>query len=168
MYKLAAVMAETPHTLHLTFTDGAAVTADVSSLLSGGGVFAPLRDPTFFAQVTVSARGRSLGWPGELDLDADSFRPETYADEPPEFPLSDFVPPQTANPVSQKLRQAVEASGEAQAVIARRAGMRQQALSRLIDPHYEGHSLATLTRLADALDMELRVEFVAKEGRAAS
>ncbi|OLV19783.1 DUF2442 domain-containing protein [Deinococcus marmoris] len=166
MYKLAAIVAEAPHILHLTFTDGAAVTADVSSLPSGGGVFAPLEDPAFFNQVAVGVRGRSLGWPGELDLDADSFRPETYGNMPPEFPLSDFVPPQTANPVSQKLRQAVEASGEAQAVIAQRAGMRQQALSRLIDPYYEGHSLATLTRLADALGMELRVELVPKEKRA--
>ncbi len=51
-------------------------------------------------------------------------------------------------------------------MIAQRAEMRQQALSRLIDPYYEGHSLATLTRLADALGMELRVELVPKEKRA--
>ncbi len=44
--------------------------------------------------------------------------------------------------------------------------MRQQVLSRLIGPYYKGHSLATLTRLAEALGMELRVELVPKEKRA--
>ncbi|CAM3345970.1 hypothetical protein DESA109040_08745 [Deinococcus saxicola] len=68
MYRLAAVIAEAPHTLHLTFTDGATVTADVSSLLTGGGVFAPLEDSAFFEGVAVGMRGRSLGWPDELDL----------------------------------------------------------------------------------------------------
>ncbi|WP_162176618.1 DUF2442 domain-containing protein [Deinococcus frigens] len=79
--------AEAPHTLHLTFTDGVKITTDLSSLLSIGSIFAPLRQPEFFERVAIGDKGRSLIWPGEIDLDANSFRPEKFLDRKSDYPL---------------------------------------------------------------------------------
>lgn len=162
MFKIAALTTEAPHFLHLVYTDGATVTVDLASLIEQGGVFSALANPVVFNQATLGPRGRSVVWLNDLDLDADAFRPETYQEVQPEFPLLHFVPPAIPNPVSLELRGLVEASHESQGHIAQRAGMKQQALSRLIDPYYDGHTLASLTRIADALGFEVQVNFIPK------
>jgi transcriptional regulator with XRE-family HTH domain len=48
-------------------------------------------------------------------------------------------------------------AGLSQRDLARRLGTSQQHVSRLESPGYAGHSLASLRRLAEALDAELRV-----------
>jgi hypothetical protein len=56
----------------LRWVGGAETSVDMAPLIACGGVFAVLSDPVLFAAVTVGPRGRSLVWPGELDLDADA------------------------------------------------------------------------------------------------
>jgi hypothetical protein len=55
------------YTLRLTFRDG--VVGDVSfANREWRGVFEPMRDPNFFAQVSVDPQWGTVVWPGELDM----------------------------------------------------------------------------------------------------
>ncbi|MFC4455392.1 XRE family transcriptional regulator [Deinococcus sonorensis] len=141
-------------TLHLTYSDGATVHADVSRLLSEDpGRSARLADRAVFEQVKPGPRGRSVTWPGDVDLDVQVFR-----HEPPAFPVLARTPPPTDNPISRALRAAVQASGFSQSEVARRAGMQQPNLARLLDPAYHGHSLNSLRQLAAALGLEVEIQ----------
>jgi len=54
--------------LRLTFSDGLVGDVDLSHLRELGGVFTPLRDPAFFAQVRVDREIGTITWPGGTDL----------------------------------------------------------------------------------------------------
>jgi hypothetical protein len=56
------------YTVHLCFEDGVAGDVDFSYLLDYGGVFEPLRDPAFFAQLRIDAEGDTLVWPNDADI----------------------------------------------------------------------------------------------------
>jgi hypothetical protein len=56
--------------LRLTFADGVLSELDLAAKFQGdvGPVFQPLRDPEFFAQVTVDAELGTITWPNGADL----------------------------------------------------------------------------------------------------
>jgi hypothetical protein len=56
--------------IRATFSDGAVKEIDLSELLAGGGVFAPIHQHReVFEQVRVNPETRTVEWPGEVDLD---------------------------------------------------------------------------------------------------
>jgi hypothetical protein len=57
--------------LHLRFEDGVEGVVDLAPHLSFQGVFEPLRDPAYFAQVRVDADLGTVAWPNRADLDPD-------------------------------------------------------------------------------------------------
>jgi hypothetical protein len=57
--------------LYLRFEDGIEGSIDLAPVLSFRGVFAPLRDPTYFAQVRVDEGLGTVVWPNGADLDPD-------------------------------------------------------------------------------------------------
>lgn len=57
------------HRLHLRFDDGVEGELDVARLVEFSGVFEPLRDATYFAQVRVVPELGTIGWPNGADLD---------------------------------------------------------------------------------------------------
>jgi len=57
--------------LFLRFGDGAAGEVDLAATLRFDGVFEPLRDPTYFAQVRVNPDLGTIVWPNGADLDPD-------------------------------------------------------------------------------------------------
>jgi hypothetical protein len=57
--------------LHLRFEDGVEGVVDLAPHLSFQGVFEPLRDPVYFAQVRVDADLGTVAWPNGADLDPD-------------------------------------------------------------------------------------------------
>ncbi len=65
-----------PHQLVLRFDDGTQRRVDVLPLLNGP-VFEPLRDPDYFARVTVDPVSRTVVWPNGADL-----APEALKDLP--------------------------------------------------------------------------------------
>jgi len=67
--------------LHLSYADGKTVTVDFAPLVRRGGVFAPLSEPGFFAQVSVGEHGRHICWPGELEFCADALWLQGQPDE---------------------------------------------------------------------------------------
>ncbi len=58
--------------LRLTFSDGKTAELDLEPRIFGrGGVFTPLEDVDYFAQVAVDPEARTLVWPNGVDLDPD-------------------------------------------------------------------------------------------------
>ncbi len=165
MYRIDSIQPGEGYTLHLTYTDGATVHADLSGLMARPGVFAPLTDRAFFEQVHTDRRGRVITWPGELDLDPDVFRMD---DDDPNKPDGFRTLSRTAgrepDPVSQEVARAVRDSGLKQGEVAERAGMQQPNVARLMDPDYHGHSVSALRRVAEAMNLQLAVGFVATDG----
>ena len=60
--------------LYLRYADGAAGELDLAPLLQFTGVFEPLRDPQFFAQVRVNPDIGTVVWPNGADLCPDVLR----------------------------------------------------------------------------------------------
>lgn len=58
-----------PYRLRLRFDDGAEGEIEVKETVSFVGVFEPLRDPAFFAQVRVDSEAGTVVWPNGADLD---------------------------------------------------------------------------------------------------
>jgi hypothetical protein len=52
----------------LTFEDGTTGAVDLSDLIARGGVFAPLREPSYFRQVRVDPEGGTIIWPNDADV----------------------------------------------------------------------------------------------------
>jgi len=70
--RVAAVDVVPPFALRLRFSDGSVGMVDLAAWLAGrGGVFLPLQDPAFFAQVTLDREAGTVVWPNGVDLDAD-------------------------------------------------------------------------------------------------
>lgn len=61
------------YTLRLVFDDGFERTVDLEPVL-WGEIFAPLRDPSLFAQVTIDPVTRVLTWPNGADMDNEVLR----------------------------------------------------------------------------------------------
>jgi hypothetical protein len=53
--------------LRLTFEDGTVGDVDFAGQ-AWGGVFEPLRDPDYFARVTVDREAGTIAWPDGLDM----------------------------------------------------------------------------------------------------
>lgn len=60
--------------LFLRFADGPSGELDLAPRLHFNGVFAPLRDPKYFAQVRVDADSGTIVWRNGADLDPDALR----------------------------------------------------------------------------------------------
>ena len=59
-----------------------------------------------------------------------------------------------------RLMMARSERGLTQAQLAKKVGVSQQAVARLESLNYKGHSLAAIQRMASALGMRLKLEFV--------
>lgn len=57
------------HRLWIRFEDGVEGEVELRSLVPFDGVFAPLRDPTRFAEVRVNREIGTICWPNGADLD---------------------------------------------------------------------------------------------------
>jgi Protein of unknown function (DUF2442) len=67
------MIAATPrpdHVVRVMFADGEVRDVDITPLLNTP-VFAPLRDPSMFEQVTLDQETGTVAWPGGVDLDRD-------------------------------------------------------------------------------------------------
>jgi Protein of unknown function (DUF2442) len=57
------------HRLRLRFDDGIEGEIDLAPKLHFDGVFAPLKDPRYFARVRLERDGGTICWPNEADID---------------------------------------------------------------------------------------------------
>lgn len=72
VHHIQHVAAAPAATLRLTYADGTTVTVDCAPLIARGGVYAPLADPAFFAQVHIGGGGRYIAWGDGLAFCADA------------------------------------------------------------------------------------------------
>lgn len=82
-----------------------------------------------------------------------------------DFPLQGeaavhWIIPRMPNPVSLSIKQAIERSGKTATEIARLMGTSSAAITRMTDPDYDSHSLLSLRKLAQVLNVPL-LRFVA-------
>ena len=66
--------------------------------------------------------------------------------------------------LGDKLRRYREQAGLTQEQLARQIGTGPSAISRIEDADYDGHTMETLRRVADALDMRLIIDFEPRQG----
>jgi hypothetical protein len=70
--RIVAAIPKPGFIVDLTFADGSWGSADLSRWIVGSdGVFAALRDPAMFGQVTVDRGAGTIVWPNGADLDPD-------------------------------------------------------------------------------------------------
>jgi ribosome-binding protein aMBF1 (putative translation factor) len=67
--------------------------------------------------------------------------------------------------IGTQIYQLREKAGLSQAELAKRIGTTQSVISRLEDADYDGHSLAMLNRIADAVEKRVEIRFVPKKRR---
>jgi hypothetical protein len=67
MHDVIGVEVSGDHRLRLTFDDGTIGEVDFAGR-EWRGVFEPLRDPDYFARVTVDAEGGTVTWPNGADM----------------------------------------------------------------------------------------------------
>jgi hypothetical protein len=67
LHRITAVEIVGDHELRLTFDDGLRGIIDASGW-DWNGVFAPLRDPAYFAQVTLDRELGAISWPNGADV----------------------------------------------------------------------------------------------------
>jgi hypothetical protein len=70
MERILRLEARPPHILYVEFDDGVRGEYDMKDRLSGP-LFAPLRDPVYFAQVRLAEWGAPV-WPNGLDIAPDA------------------------------------------------------------------------------------------------
>ncbi len=66
---VVSVSATGPYRLRLRFDDGVEGEIDIKAAVSFVGVFGPLQDPEFFAQVKVDPEAGTIVWPNGADMD---------------------------------------------------------------------------------------------------
>lgn len=59
------------HRLCIRFEDGVEGVVDLGTIIGFRGVFTPLKDPAYFAQVRVDPDLGTVSWPNGADLDPD-------------------------------------------------------------------------------------------------
>ncbi len=60
-----------PYKIRLRFEDGVTGVVDLEKLIDFRGIFKPLRDDKFFAQITVDPDIGTILWPNGADIDPD-------------------------------------------------------------------------------------------------
>ena len=68
------VIPKSDYTLRLVYSDGKVIIHDFKPTIQIGGLFERLKDPAYFAKVTIGEHGRYIEFPDELDFCADSLR----------------------------------------------------------------------------------------------
>lgn len=70
--RIASVSAEAPYRLRIVWRDGGIDTVDMTRVIRGQTLFAPLLDPAVFGQVEVIDHGSGIEWINGIDYSADS------------------------------------------------------------------------------------------------
>jgi hypothetical protein len=70
--RIASVSAEPRYRLRIVWRDGETDTVDMTGVVRGLNLFAPLRDPAAFARVVVIDHGSGIEWSNGLDYSSDS------------------------------------------------------------------------------------------------
>ena len=82
LYEITDAVADTDHTVTITWSDGACGTVSFAPFLTKGGVFAALKDQDYFVkEMRILRGGIGLTWPNEVDFSADGLRQDAFPKE---------------------------------------------------------------------------------------
>ena len=68
---IVAVKPLDSYRLHLAFEDNVEGIVDIANIIEFTGIFEPLINPTYFAQVAINPDLGTISWPNGADLDPD-------------------------------------------------------------------------------------------------
>lgn len=75
--------------LRVRFEDGVEGVVDLKDVIQFSGVFAPLKEPDYFAQVRVNEDTGTICWPNDADLDPDVLSALVTGEQNPSFDETD-------------------------------------------------------------------------------
>ena len=142
--------------LSVVFQNGIEKTYDISSLYDVFPQFRILeKDKYLFEEVKVDVGGYGISWNDELDIDSNSIWEEgTETGVRQEMDVMHLL--------ADSLTRSREMVGLTQKQLSDKVGIYQADISK-IERGLANPSVSTLKRLADGLDVELRIEFVQKK-----
>ena len=142
--------------LSVVFQNGIEKTYDISSLYDVFPQFRILeKEKYLFEEVQVDVGGYGISWNDELDIDANSIWEEgTETGVRQEMDVMHLL--------ADSLTRSREMVGLTQKQLSDKVGIYQADISK-IERGLANPSVSTLKRLADGLDVELRIEFVQKK-----
>lgn len=81
MYDIVEAEVLGPYRIRVVFDDGLEWVVDLEPILYGG-MFGPLRDPAFFAQMRLDPEWQTVVWPNDADFDPETLHNwDEYKDE---------------------------------------------------------------------------------------
>lgn len=154
-HRIQSVVPKEKYVLQAVFYNGEVIQYDVAQLFSIFPQFIIFQtDKDLFGQVKVDAGGYGVSWNDELDLDAETIYEDGILIETQKLTSHSHL-------LAYQLLLARERANITQKELAERTGIYQADISK-IERGLGNPSLSTLRRLADGLDMELRIDFVKK------
>lgn len=154
-HRIQSVVPKEKYVLQAVFYNGEVIQYDVAQLFSIFPQFIIFQtDKNIFEQVKVDAGGYGVSWNDELDLDAETIYEDGILIETQKSPSQNHL-------LAYQLLLARERANITQKELAERTGIYQADISK-IERGLGNPSLSTLKRLADGLDMELRIDFIKK------
>lgn len=154
-HRIQAVIPKEKYILHAVFYNGEVIQYDVAQLFTVFPQFIIFQtEEELFRKVKVDAGGYGISWNDELDLDAETIYEDGVLIEMQNSPSQNHL-------LAYQLLMAREGANITQKELAEKTGIYQADISK-IERGLGNPSLSTLKRLADGLDMELRIDFVKK------
>lgn len=154
-YRIQSVIPKENYIIRAIFFNGEVIEYDVAQLFPIFPQFVIFQtEQDLFEKVKVDAGGYGISWNDELDLDAETIYEDGILIETQKLPSQNHL-------LAYQLLMARESANITQKELAERTGIYQADISK-IERGLGNPSLSTLKRLADGLDMELRIDFIRK------
>lgn len=156
IHRVKEVAAKPDYILEAMFYNGEVVQYDVKQLFSIFPQFNILKkDPSLFSKVSVDQGGYGVSWNDVLDLEAETiWKKGTIVEISGKKDLNHLI--------AYQLLMAREKSHMTQKELSEKTGIYQADISKL-ERGIANPSIGTLKRIADGLDMDLRIDFVSRE-----
>ena len=154
-YRIQSVTPKENYVIEAVFYNGEIKQYDMKQLFGVFPQFLIFQTVTeLFEKVKVDVGGYGISWNDELDLDAETIYEDGVLIETHKEPDLNHL-------LAYQLLLARESANITQKELAEKTGIYQADISKL-ERGMGNPSLSTLKRLADGLDMELRIDFVKK------
>lgn len=154
-HRIQSVIPKEKFIIQAVFYNGEVIQYDVEQLFSVFPQFIIFQtEKDLFGKVKVDTGGYGVSWNDELDLDAETIYEDGVLIETQKVLSQNHL-------LAYQLLLARERANITQKELAERTGIYQADISK-IERGLGNPSLSTLKRLADGMDMELRIDFIKK------
>ena len=155
IHRIQTVTAKENYIVEVLFYSGEIKQYDMKSLFSVFPQFLVFQTVAgLFQNVQVDAGGYGISWNDDLDLDAETIWEDGVLIERQKEPDLNHL-------LAYQLLLARESANITQKELAEKTGIYQADISKL-ERGLGNPSLATLKRLAEGLDMDIRIDFIKK------